>query len=730
MTATIFDSVGCVNATKFDKPWPELVSMLEHPATSHSKKGRLIKLATFGNKRKPNPEQSDPNQWSLKHDGNVLEITGIEGDYDAGLVSVEEANDRLENAGIRATVYTSWGHGLVKPPKYNGGPRWRVLAPLSKPYPPSQRTMLLERLNGALGGILADESFALSQGYYFSKRPDADYKCISTFDDPTDGTCIDELPDLDFVAFGKRSKPEPSNPGKHSGPIGAEMFEAAVAREGRLLVSGDSRREMLKSYIASRSARGLPADDIRLLIDGIAARYFDPCDPIDEDNIAKIVKDFARKDANRHDDEFKYIDPQTGEVHIKPRLTSVSVCDVLTNPAKPPQFVWDGYLPRGNVALLGAHGGTGKSTLALMLAVCTVLGNPLFGVDTERCKVLFVSLEDGTGVVRHRLAQICQAWFIEPADLDGVLQIVDGTDYPELFAAETRGAGELTRTYDELHALVKAEGFGLVVVDNASDAFGGDEIQRRQVRAFMRALAQIARLTDCAVVLLAHVDKATSRARKAEGGEGYSGSTAWHNSARSRLFLTRAESGALTLEHQKSNLGKLREPLSLDWPNGGLPMLAPSYSGLTERMQGRADDERATQLLKLIAEFESRGQFCSPAITSRNHVYAVLKSEPEFQRLKLGSDATKRIVNQCQRAKWIEPLDYRTPDRKPHHRWTLTTLGRTFAGLPAPTAPTAPTPEDGASQSMAQASAPAAPTGVGGVGERAHTQDGAETGQT
>jgi putative DNA primase/helicase len=260
---------------------------------------------------------------------------------------------------------------------------------------------------------------------------------------------------------------------------------------------------------------------------------------------------------------------------------------------------------------------------------------------------------------------------------------------------------------------VQAEGFGLVVVDNASDAFGGDEIQRRQVRAFMRALAQIARLTDCAVVLLAHVDKATSRARKAEGGEGYSGSTAWHNSARSRLFLTRAESGALTLEHQKSNLGKLREPLSLVWPDGGLPMLAPSYSDLTERMQGRADDEQAAQLLKMIAEFESRGQYCSPAITSRNHVYAVLKSEPEFQRLKLGSDATKRIVNQCQRAKWIEPLDYRTPDRKPHHRWTLTALGRTFAGLPAPTAPTAPTTEDGASQNMAQASAPTAPTGVG-----------------
>jgi len=65
-----------------------------------------------------------------------------------------------------------------------------------------------------------------------------------------------------------------------------------------------------------------------------------------------------------------------------PMLKPVSVGDVLTNPAPPPAFVWDGYLPRGVVALLGAHGGTGKSTIALMLGVCAALGRPLFGVDT------------------------------------------------------------------------------------------------------------------------------------------------------------------------------------------------------------------------------------------------------------------------------------------------------------------------------------------------------------
>jgi len=319
----------------------------------------------------------------------------------------------------------------------------------------------------------------------------------------------------------------------------------------------------------------------------------------------------------------------------EPLLKPVSVADVFTHPAPPPQFIWDGYCPRGVVTLFGAHGGTGKSTVALMLAVSAALGRPLFDVDTEQCNALFVSLEDGAGIVRHRLAGICGAWGINPQTLTG-LHIVDGTEHPELYSAEARGAGEPTLAYAELTRLVQSSGAGLVIVDNASDAFGGDEIQRRQVRAFMRALMCMAKDNNAAVILLAHVDKNTSRARRAEGGEGYSGSTAWHNSARSRLFMSRTEDGTLTLEHQKSNLGRMREPLALEWPEGRLPQVIRSDGGaFASRVQGRADDAHAAELLKLIAEAEGRGDYCGPTLTARNNVHAVLRSEPAFQRLKL-----------------------------------------------------------------------------------------------
>ncbi len=119
----------------------------------------------------------------------------------------------------------------------------------------------------------------------------------------------------------------------------------------------------------------------------------------------------------------------------------------------------------------------------------------------------------------------------------------------------------------------------------------------------------------------------------------------------------------------------------------------------------------------MLAEFESRQQYCSPLTTARNNVFAILKSEPVFQKLKLHADGYKRIVNQCQRAKWLEPLEYRTHDRKTRARWTLTAEGRAIAGLSALCAPSAPCTNDSAESAQRVGGAPCAPSYLGGVGE-------------
>ena len=377
-------------------------------------------------------------------------------------------------------------------------------------------------------------------------------------------------------------------------------------------------------------------------------------------------------------------------------LSPVNVADIFISPSPPPDFIWEGLIPRGVVTLLGAHGGTGKSMMALMLAVSVALGRQLWGCPTKQVKALFLSLEDSSSVVRHRLANICKNWSIDPDELHRWLHILDGTEYPELFVAEGRSEGKLTQSYAEMVAMIESKGIGFLIVDNASDAFGADEIQRRHVRGFIRSLNLAIRQTNAGCLLLAHVDKNTSRNQRAEGGEGYSGSTAWHNSARSRLFLVRENSGLLKLEHQKSNFGKKLEPIMLEWPDHGLLELTGSggdIDGLLTQHQGRQDDEKAGKLLALIAEYECRSQYMASGTTSKSNPYAIMESDRQFQRLKLNRQDTKRLITQCHRAKWIEILEYKTPDRKMHQRWTLTNDGRVFAGLGAPTAPTS---EDGA----------------------------------
>ncbi|MEZ5608047.1 MAG: AAA family ATPase [Burkholderiaceae bacterium] len=404
----------------------------------------------------------------------------------------------------------------------------------------------------------------------------------------------------------------------------------------------------------------------------------------------------------------------------EPLLMPVDVAGVLTRPSPPPCFVWDGYAPRGVVTLLGAHGGTGKSTIALMLAAAVATGRELFGIATEAAPVVFASFEDGAHIVRHRLAHICQCWGINPGEL-AALHIVDGTANPELFACEGRGPGDVTPAYAELLALVRQTGAGLVIVDNASDAYGGDEIQRRQVRAFMRALAVIAREGDAAVLLLAHVDKGTSRKERSDT-EGYSGSTAWHNSARSRIFMSR-DDGVLTLAHQKSNLAKLREPLALQWPEGGLPeavqALSPVVQGISDRVDTKA-------LLKLIAEFSERGEHVTTATTSRTHAAKLLAGESSYPKGRKPADVFD-LLRKAERAGQLVRVMRSAENRHQKEVWEVTPQGREVADLPSP-APTAPTCADLEVSATGEVSALTALTSQGVRGKRARKEVGASAG--
>lgn len=253
-----------------------------------------------------------------------------------------------------------------------------------------------------------------------------------------------------------------------------------------------------------------------------------------------------------------------------PSLRAISVDNLSAAKLSPPRHVLDGLIPRRVVTLLGAHGGAGKTTLAIALGAHVAAGADWAGRKVEHGRVVFVSLEDEPDLMRYRLAHAIDAYGLDHAAVANNFVLIDGATSDASLADEQGNGRTLVETnaLRELDAL--AEGAVLVIVDNASDGFDGNANDPRMVRTFVRRmLGKIARKHDLAVVLLAHIDK--SGARNGTAGNSFIGTVSWHNSARSRLALLESN-GRLELVHEKSNLGKKSEAIGLHFADHGVLM--------------------------------------------------------------------------------------------------------------------------------------------------------------
>ena len=129
-------------------------------------------------------------------------------------------------------------------------------------------------------------------------------------------------------------------------------------------------------------------------------------------------------------------------------------------------------------------------------------------------------------------------------------------------------AGEATPLYHQLEHMIRARGIELIVIDTSADSFLGNENIRPQVRQFIGALRRLAMINDGGVILNAHPSLTGLNS-----GSGLSGSTAWNNSVRGRLYLTRPPAADGEEEHgdarilklMKNNYGRAGEQLRLRW---------------------------------------------------------------------------------------------------------------------------------------------------------------------
>jgi len=352
----------------------------------------------------------------------------------------------------------------------------------------------------------------------------------------------------------------------------------------------------------------------------------------------------------------------------------VSVADVCSKPAPPIEFLIEDLLPAREVTLLPADGGAGKSLLTLIAAVCQAMGLPFMGKTVTRCKVIFFSGEDDDRVLRGRLRRICEHYSVNPAELAEWLLVIDAAENPCLFTEEveefvgrravpTGNLFELDRQIGQWHAR-------LVVIDNASDTYDANENVRQFVRAFVRRLKSIAKEHDAAVLLLAHLDKASVRG---EGGRAkFSGSTAWHNSVRSRLLLLPSPDvhGQMVLSQEKSNHGRRSADIFLAWSPEGVLM----HAGGGVHIPAATPDELRERVLTLIRTRYEQGMFISTSLAANapTGAYASLSADPAFPP-QLDKARLAALLRQAQADGLLQVELYESPTRRGHRveRWRV-----------------------------------------------------------
>ncbi len=352
----------------------------------------------------------------------------------------------------------------------------------------------------------------------------------------------------------------------------------------------------------------------------------------------------------------------------RPALMAVDLLDVMEAQPEPVRFAVKPWMPRRHVTLLGGHGGIGKSSLALGIAAHVACGQWFADLEVTQSPVVFVSLEDEPAIVRLRLRKVIEAYQLPAQMVLENMRLLDGTEAAAALMIEGDRSGSapvFTRAFHELSEA--ADGAGLIIIDNASDAFAANENARREVRLFIRGLAAIARLHDAALVLLAHIDK--SSAKDGARGNSYSGSTAWHNSARSRLALMEQD-GHILLVHEKANLSKKADPLEITFRDDvPMPEKTPDGDGLT---QTDFDQAEIMRMIKLATE----GGITVPAsVTPGAHcAMKALENLQEYPSGLRGSKGSKRAAQAIVallRSGRLKKVEYRSANRKQRIRLEL-----------------------------------------------------------
>ena len=296
------------------------------------------------------------------------------------------------------------------------------------------------------------------------------------------------------------------------------------------------------------------------------------------------------------------------------------------------------WIPEASVTALYGDGGAGKSLLAQQLMTSCALGHTFMGLETKKCRVFGVFCEDSEDELHRRQAAILQYHNQEFVHLENIQYVSRVGDDNLLITFENSGLAKLTNFFTQIENAGREFGAELIVIDTAADTFGGNENIRPQVRQYISAcLGRLAKSCNATILFCAHPSVA---GMKSDDGSG--GSTAWSNSVRSRLYLSRVKTDKdedtpnpddelnriRTLTKKKANYSTIGDEITLEYINGVLVKKYDSALSIVDSIAANNKAKLAEKaFMKALDNFTEQGRKVSD---SKHGKYAprLLKSDP------------------------------------------------------------------------------------------------------
>jgi RecA-family ATPase len=229
--------------------------------------------------------------------------------------------------------------------------------------------------------------------------------------------------------------------------------------------------------------------------------------------------------------------------------------------------------------------------------------------------------------LHRRLVDICADAEVGLHDLAG-LSIVPLAGADAILAAPRAKSNILQPTplFGAVDAHIGEHRPRLIVFDTLADMFAGEENQRAQARQFVGLLRGLCIRHETTALMLAHPSLSGMAS-----GSGSSGSTAWNNSVRSRLYLERVKGDdgtepdpdLRTLTTKKANYGRTGQQIRLVWRRGVFRVAASSESSFSA-IAAQSKAERV--FLGLLRAYEDEGRHVS-ATPSANFAPAIFAKD-------------------------------------------------------------------------------------------------------